>query len=128
MTPDETLVGLLASMKSTIRTVTQCEQGMVTAISSACELFLRFITLTALDHPVSTSINVWPLALSLKHLTFGLCSTKHLTWKTLPCDCMKKLDGLDCGGKRCLDGCMKFPCERAIINTPRSHLWLQFVF
>ncbi|ELU13833.1 hypothetical protein CAPTEDRAFT_222112 [Capitella teleta] len=47
---DETLSGLVDSLKTAIHTFTQSELCMVTAVTSGCELFLRFITLTALDH------------------------------------------------------------------------------
>lgn len=50
--PDETLSGLVDSLKTAIHTFTQSELCMVTAVTSGCELFLRFITLTALDHSV----------------------------------------------------------------------------
>ena len=47
-----TLAGLRANLKEAIETLTQVDCS-VTSVSSGCELFLRFITLTALDHSVS---------------------------------------------------------------------------
>ncbi|KAI0226293.1 Translation initiation factor eIF-2B subunit alpha [Lamellibrachia satsuma] len=47
----ETLVGLRENLKDAISTLTTSDHALVTSISSGCELFLRFITLTALDNP-----------------------------------------------------------------------------
>ncbi|WAR03026.1 EI2BA-like protein [Mya arenaria] len=44
----ETLAGLRAILKDAINTLTQTDSS-VTSISSGCELFLRFITLTSLE-------------------------------------------------------------------------------
>lgn len=51
LTPAETLVELRETLKDAIETLTRTDHGLVTSISSGCELFLRFITLTALDNP-----------------------------------------------------------------------------
>lgn len=48
----ETLVQMREDLKSAIEVLTKTDRGLVTAISSGSELFLRFITLTALDNPV----------------------------------------------------------------------------
>ena len=49
----ETLAGLRAKLKDAIATLTQTDSS-VTSVSSGCDLFLRFITLTSLEHSVST--------------------------------------------------------------------------
>ncbi|KAL5017493.1 hypothetical protein ScPMuIL_007082 [Solemya velum] len=46
----ETLSEMRACLKETISVLTKTDNS-VTSISSGCELFLRFITLTSLDHP-----------------------------------------------------------------------------
>ena len=51
----ETMVGLRENLKDAISTLTTSDHALVTSISSGCELFLRFITLTALDNPVGAS-------------------------------------------------------------------------
>lgn len=47
----ETLQGLRENLKNAIDILTQSNHSLVTSTSSGCELFLRFITLTALDIP-----------------------------------------------------------------------------
>lgn len=47
----ETLVELRENLLGAISTLTVSGQSLVTSISSGCHLFLRFITLTALDNP-----------------------------------------------------------------------------
>jgi hypothetical protein len=50
--------GLRKDLTETITTLTSGgRSGLVTAIISGCELFLRFITLCELDNPVSQRIN-----------------------------------------------------------------------
>ena len=48
----ETLSELREKLKSAIDKLTNIEYS-VASVASGCELFLRFITLTSLDHPVS---------------------------------------------------------------------------
>ena len=50
----ETMVGLRENLKDAINSLTTSDHALVTSISSGCELFLRFITLTALDNPVGS--------------------------------------------------------------------------
>lgn len=50
------MVELRKNLKMAIETLKQSDHALVTSISSGCELFLRFITLTALDHSVSISV------------------------------------------------------------------------
>ncbi|XP_035690493.1 translation initiation factor eIF-2B subunit alpha-like [Branchiostoma floridae] len=45
-----TLAELRDNLKEAIKTLTKSDTS-ITSVSSGCELFLRFITLTALDHP-----------------------------------------------------------------------------
>ena len=56
------------NLKSAIEVLTKTDRGLVTAISSGCELFLRFITLTALDNPVRYCLHV-PRKISAYHLS-----------------------------------------------------------
>jgi hypothetical protein len=51
----ETLRGLRENLNQAIKILQQTD-GPVTSIASGCDLFVRFITLTSLDHPVSISI------------------------------------------------------------------------
>ena len=52
----ETLLGLRENLKNAIEILTKSDHSLVTSISSGCELFLRFITLTALDNPVCVAV------------------------------------------------------------------------
>lgn len=49
----ETLKQMREDLKSAIEVLTRTDRGLVTSISSGCELFLRFITLATLDYSVS---------------------------------------------------------------------------
>ena len=48
----ETVQELSRNLQDAIAVVKGTDHALVASISSGCELFLRFITLTALDNPV----------------------------------------------------------------------------
>ena len=64
----ETVQELSENLKTAIASVKSTDHALVASIASGCELFLRFITLTALDSPVS----YW-------------CHNKFLDFKIDPC-------------------------------------------
>ena len=53
----ETVQELSENLKTAIASVKSTDHALVASIASGCELFLRFITLTALDSPVSDWCN-----------------------------------------------------------------------
>ena len=67
----ETIVELRKNLKLGIETLTSISASLMTSISSGCELFLRFITLTALDNPVCTILRVTLLNLTSILLNFN---------------------------------------------------------
>ena len=53
-----TLSELRKNLETAVDVLKQSNHAMVASISSGCELFLRFITLTGnLDHPVSKNLS-----------------------------------------------------------------------
>ncbi len=69
----ETLVHLREDIKQATELLTKSDRGMVTAISSGCELFLRFITLATFDYSVSDLVwvhDVWQTGLCVSATSF----------------------------------------------------------
>ncbi len=94
----ETLVGLRDDLRNAMDLLTKIDNGLVTSITSGCELFLRFITLTALDNPVrmaKSKIHEWKFSghdLTYSHLKFSTLIPKinaNPLWKQKNVICCK---------------------------------------
>ena len=59
MTAAGTLLGLREEIKQAITELTSSANVTSISVESGCELFLRFITLTSLDHPVRNMLHLW---------------------------------------------------------------------
>ena len=57
-----TLLGLREEITQAIKELTSLSNITTISVESGCELFLRFITLTSLDHPVGHGISLYSLS------------------------------------------------------------------